>query len=75
MEEAKAKAVKKIEDTVKEINSIPVTIKASIIDAKDSVVSNAKAIPIKFQAAVGRSYDEAKEKASQKLDLKISEVS
>jgi hypothetical protein len=75
VEEAKAKAVKKVEATIEDINRVPITIRDSIIDAKDSVVTKAKAIPVNFQAAVGKSYDEAKVKAIQNIDIKISEVS
>jgi hypothetical protein len=73
--EAKASAIKKVEDTVEDIVRVPVTIRDSIVDAKDDAVSKVKAFPGEVQTAALKSYEDAKQSALQKVDNKVAEVS
>ena len=73
--DAKASAIKKVEDTVEDIVRVPVTIRDSIVDAKDDAVSKVKAFPGEVQTAALKSYEDAKQSALQKVDSKVAEVS
>lgn len=73
--DTKAAAVKKVEDTVEEINRVPTSIIKSIVDAKDDAITRAKAVPVNIQNAASRSYEEAKQGAIDRVDQKVSEVS
>lgn len=73
--EAKASAIKKVEDTVDDIVRVPVSIRDSIVDAKDDAVSKVKAFPGEVQTAAIKSYEDAKQSAIQKVDDKVAEVS
>ena len=73
--EAKASAIKKVEDTVEDIVRVPVSIRDSIVDAKDGAVTKVKAFPSEVQTAAIKSYEDAKQSAIQKVDNKVAEVS
>ena len=72
--EAKASAIKKVEETVDDIVSVPTKIRESIVDAKDEAVTSIKAIPVNLQNAATKSYEDAKQSAIQKVDNKVAEV-
>ena len=73
--EAKASAIKKVEDTVEDIVRVPVSIRNTIVDAKDDAVTKVKAFPAEIQNAAKKSYEDAKQSAIQKVDDKVAEVS
>jgi hypothetical protein len=72
--EAKASAIKKVEETVDDIVAVPTKIRESIVDAKDEAVTSIKAIPVNLQNAATKSYEDAKQSAIQKVDNKVAEV-
>ena len=85
IEESKASAVKKVEDTVEEINRVPASIVKSIVDYKDDTVKSIvdykddtvksiKAVPVNIQNAATKSYEDAKQSAIDRVDQKVSEV-
>lgn len=71
---AKTAAMKKVDSTVEDINRIPSTIRNSIVDAKDSTISRARAIPVNIQNLALNLYNNVKQNAIRKADQKVAEV-
>lgn len=72
--EAKASAVKKVEETVDDIVAIPTKIRDSFLDATDEAIAIFLAIPVNVQNAVTKSYQDAKEIAIQRVDDEVDSI-
>lgn len=74
IKETNTAAMKKVDSTVENIISIPATIRYSVIDAKDSTITKAKAIPVKIQNSALNSYNIVKQNILLEVDQKVAKV-
>lgn len=74
VEEARSSAVKKVEETVDDIVSIPTRIRDSFVGAKDEATAYLLALPVNIQNAATKSYQDAKQSAIQEVDNKVDSI-